>query len=354
MVELALCAKRKKNRDKENAAIWICRLQVGVVVLSVHRAKKIKMGQAFQGPRADEEEGVVMEQEADVVVVGAGIVGCASAYYLARRGLRVVVFEQGETVGEQSRKNWGFVRQQGRDPAEVPLMMASNRIWRELEHELEADIEWVPGGNLAVAATSERMELFEQWLDVAREFGLDTRLLTFREMAALVPGIRGEWVGGMYTASDGHAEPGKANDALYRAALAHGARVHTRCAVRKILTHGGTVSGVVTERGEVRTTHVVCAAGAWSSRLVRPLSLALPQRRVRGTVARTTAGPPVTKAGVWAPTVAFRQRQDGTFDIAAGGVADYDVTLESLRHLRLFLPNYWKNRELFRLNIENY
>ena len=264
---------------------------------------------------------------------------------------QVVVFEQGETVGEQSRKNWGFVRQQGRDPAEVPLMIASNRIWRELEHELEADIEWVQGGNLAVAATRERMELFEQWLEVAREFGLDTRLLTFREMAALVPGIQGEWVGGMYTASDGHAEPGKATDALYRAALARGARVHTRCAVRKILTHGGTVSGVVTERGEVRTTHVVCAAGAWSSRLVRPLGLALPQRRVRGTVARTTAGPPVTKAGVWAPTVAFRQRQDGTFDIAAGGAADYDVTFESLRHLRLFLPNYWKNRKLFRLNI---
>ncbi len=101
----------------------------------------------------------------------------------------------------------------------------------------------------------------------------------------------------------------------------------------------------------MRTTHLVCAAGACSSRLVRPLGLALPQRRVRGTVARTTAGPPVSKAGVWAPTVAFRQRQDGTFDIAAGGASDYDVTLESLRHLRLFLPNYWKNRKLFRLNI---
>ncbi len=52
--------------------------------------------------------------EADVVVIGAGIVGCASAYYLARRGLRVTLLEQGDTIGEQSRKNWGFVRQQGR------------------------------------------------------------------------------------------------------------------------------------------------------------------------------------------------------------------------------------------------
>lgn len=72
-----------------------------------------------------------MQRGADVVVVGAGIVGCASAYYLARRGVQVMVLEQGKTIGEQSRKNWGFVRQQGRDPAEVPLMMAANRLWRE-------------------------------------------------------------------------------------------------------------------------------------------------------------------------------------------------------------------------------
>jgi glycine/D-amino acid oxidase-like deaminating enzyme len=292
-----------------------------------------------------------MEHEAEVVVVGAGIVGCACAYYLARRGVQVVLLEQGDTVGEQSRKNWGFVRQQGRDPAEVPLVMASNRIWRELEQELGTDIEWVQGGNLALAATGERMALFEQWLDVAREFGLDTRLVTAKEVAALVPGIQGEWVGGMYTPSDGHAEPDKATDALSGAAAAHGARVYTSCAVQAILTHDGAVSEIVTERGNVQTSYVVCAAGAWSSRLVQPLGLTLPQRWVRGTVARTTPAPPVTTAGVWAPTVSFRQRQDGTFNIAAGGAADHDVTFESLRNLRLFLPNYWKNRHLFRFRV---
>ena len=65
----------------------------------------------------------IMEREADVVIVGAGIVGCATAYHLARRGVRVVVVERGRVAGEQSRKNWGFVRQQGRDPLEVPLVI---------------------------------------------------------------------------------------------------------------------------------------------------------------------------------------------------------------------------------------
>ena len=68
-----------------------------------------------------------MERDADVVVVGAGIVGCATAYFLARRGARVVVVERGAVPGEQSRKNWGFVRQQGRDPLEMPLVIEANR-----------------------------------------------------------------------------------------------------------------------------------------------------------------------------------------------------------------------------------
>ena len=106
-----------------------------------------------------------------------------------------------------------------------------------------------------------------------------------------------------------------------------------------------------TESGPVRARTVVCAAGAWSARLIRPLGLRLPQRWVRGTVARTTPAPPLTRAGVWGPAVSFRQRRDGTLNIAAGGAADHDVTLDSLRHARLFLPNYWKNRKLFRFHV---
>ncbi len=288
-----------------------------------------------------------LEPETDVVVIGAGIVGCASAYYLARRGLRVTLLEQGDSAGEQSRKNWGFVRQQGRDPAEVPLMMESNRIWREMETEFEADIEWTQGGNLALAANEDRLALFEEWLDVAREHNLDTRLLTAREIAEVLPGIEGTWLGGLYTPSDGHADPAKTTDAMLRAAERFGANIQTGCAVQRILTQDNNVRGVSTTRGDIRARYVVCAAGGWSSRLVRSLGISLPQRWVRATVARTTSAPPITDAGVWAPTVSFRQRRDGTFTIAAGGAADHDLTLESLRHIGLFLPNYWRNRNLF-------
>jgi glycine/D-amino acid oxidase-like deaminating enzyme len=289
--------------------------------------------------------------DADVVVVGAGIVGCASAYYLARRGVRVVVVERGTLPGEQSRKNWGFVRQQGRDPTEMPLVMEANRMWRGLERELGADLEWVAGGNLALAADEARMARFEAWLPVAREFGLETRLLRARDLTAVVPGLAGAWAGGMHTPGDGHADPEKATDAFARAARAHGATLHVGCAVQSVTTRAGAISGVVTERGEVRAPWVVCAAGAWSSRLVRTLGVRLPQRWVRGTVARTTPAPAVSACAVWGPGVAFRQRRDGAFTIAAGGALDHDVTLDSLRQLRFFLPNFWKNKALFRFHV---
>jgi len=96
---------------------------------------------------------------------------------------------------------------------------------------------------------------------------------------------------------------------------------------------------------------VVCAAGAWSARLARTLGLDLPQRWVRGTVARTTPVPAVSACAVWAPGVAFRQCRDGSFTIAAGGALDHDVTLDSLRQLRFFLPNFWKNKALFRFHV---
>jgi glycine/D-amino acid oxidase-like deaminating enzyme len=155
----------------------------------------------------------------------------------------------------------------------------------------------------------------------------------------------------MHTPGDGHADPEKTTDAFARAAVAHGAILHLECAVQGISTHAGAVRGVVTERGEIRTPWVVCAAGAWSSRLARTLGIAVPQRWVRGTVARTTAAPPVTACAVWGPGVAFRQRRDGSFNIAAGGALDHDVTLDSLRQVRFFLPNYWKNKSLFRFHV---
>ena len=215
-------------------------------------------------------------RSADVVVVGGGIVGCAAAYYLAKRGVSVVVCEKGDVGLEQSSRNWGFVRQQGRDVAELPLMMECNRIWQGLEEELEADLEWIQGGNLALAYDRERLGLIEKWLPLAKEHGLETRLLTAQQLQKLVPAAKSKLLGAMFTPSDGQAEPQKVCPAFQRAAQSRGARFITGCAVQKIELQNEAVSGVYTEQGHIRAPTVVCAAGAWSTRLVRPLGVRLP------------------------------------------------------------------------------
>lgn len=293
------------------------------------------------------------EPRADVAVVGGGIVGLACAYALARRGLRVALFEKGRLGGEQSSRNWGFVRQQGRDPVETPLMAASNRLWRGLEAELSADVEWEQGGNLALAATEADLARYENAAAVCRQFGIKTDLLTREAVARLVPGLEGPYLAGLYTDSDGQADPVKATLAFARAAERHGARLHACCAVEGLTTRNGRIAGVVTEQGEVEAAHVVCAAGAHATRLARMVGLPLPQRMVRSTVALTAPLPAITKTAVWGLGVAFRQARGGGMVLgrASAGSAIHDLTLDSFRHLRLFLPMYLENREFLRMRV---
>ncbi|MEW5991065.1 MAG: FAD-binding oxidoreductase [Chloroflexota bacterium] len=287
-----------------------------------------------------------------VAIVGGGIMGAAIAYELARKGRSVVLLEKGLVAGEQSGRNWGWCRQQARDEDELPLMIESLRRWAALEAELGADFEWTQEGNLAITTFPARLGFFRSWIELARVSNLDTRLVDEAEIKARLPGLSGSWLGGMFTASDGHAEPAPATRAIAAGAVAHGAVVVEGCAVDRILAGGGRVTGVETERGVIRAETVVCAAGVWSARLLRPLGVDLPIRIVHTSVARTLPVDPLTRLGVaYHPVVSFRQRRSGVLYMAAGGWSDYDITLDSFSHLRQFLPNYVKNRKMIRVHL---
>ena len=289
---------------------------------------------------------------ADAVVIGAGIAGCATAYYLSKKGLNVVVVDKGQVGDEQSSRAWGFVRQQARTARELPLMIAGAIVWQEMERELGADVEWNQGGSLTLAGDEEILGRIRAWLKVGEQFGIETRFLTNEDVKELLPAMRGEWLGAMYTPSDGHAQPNKATNAIAIGAREHGALFRTMEAVEGIEVTDGRVSAVVTERDRIVTRNVVCAAGAWSHKVAGMVGLALPYRMVRASVGQTNPTDHVTDMAVIGPRIAFRQRPSGEVYIAPGpGGTDYDVDLDSFKHIRLFMPNFRRNREMFRVHV---
>ena len=290
-------------------------------------------------------------QQADVVIAGAGIMGCAAAYYLARRGLSVVVLDKSRIAGQQSSRAWGFVRQQGREAAEVPLMMASIPLWKELESELNFDLEWRQGGCLYVASDEEDWAAYRQWTDVARQHGLDTRTLDRKQIDTIVAGMQGPALGGLYTPSDGQAEPRRAAAAFAARAVEAGARFFEGCGVVGVERKAGAIAGVVTERGTVRTSRFICAAGASSWKLLKMLGLELPQQVVRGTCSRTNPLPPITAATFWGHGLGVRQRANGVINLADDMQVDVDMTLGHFRALKWFLPELWKQREKFSFHL---
>ena len=278
-------------------------------------------------------------ESADVVIIGGGILGVSTAWFLAQDGVHVVVCEKGHIAGEQSGRNWGWIRKQGRDVRELPMAIESHRIWKSFEEETGEDAGYAEGGCFYLASTEKAVERYERWLPTAREFELDTRVIHSDELASHFENTTEKWPGALYTPSDGRAEPHKATMAIARVADRLGATVLTGCAVRGIETDAGNVSSVVTEHGTIRTSTVLCAAGAWSSLFCRSLGIDLPQLKVKGTVARTAPGPKILDGQCFDRRVAIRRRQDGGYTVGHGnGGLLHPITPSTFRYARKFLP----------------
>ena len=287
----------------------------------------------------------------DVVIVGGGIVGCAAAYFLARAGVAVLLCEKGRIAGEQSGRNWGWVRQQGRSPIELPLMINSLRIWQSFRHELQEDLGFAQGGSLYLAASARQLESFGAWLAVARAHGLDTRLLSAHELGSILRSTPHRWAGALHTASDARAEPHRATPAIARGAARAGARVVSGCAVRGLSRTNGCVDAVVTEHGAVRTSAVVCAGGAWTSLFCRSIDVPVPQLLVKGTVVRTAPAPDILPGEAWSDEVAIRRRQDGGYTVARGSALEHALVPATFRFMTKFLPAFRQEHGAVRVRL---
>lgn len=280
---------------------------------------------------------------ADVVIIGGGVIGVFSALYLARAGQRVVLIEKGRVAGEQSSRNWGWIRQHGRDRAELPIMMEANRLWGEVDQETGGKTGFKRAGVCYLASSEKKLASRESWLEIAREHQLDTRMLSKAEVNDLIDrsGANGEahqWVGASYTPSDARAEAWQAVPAIAELAEHEGVTIIEDCAARTLDESGGTIAGVHTEQGYIECEQVVLAAGAWSSVFAKRHGINIPQLSVRSTVCQTDELPDVFGGNAADEKIAFRRREDGGYNLAGGANHDLFVGPDAFRHFFKYLP----------------
>jgi len=283
-----------------------------------------------------------LPESADIAIIGGGIIGCSAAYYLARRGLSVVLVEKGHIAGEQSSRNWGWVRQQGRAEAEMALSRESLRLWSELQAESPNDLGFRHAGVLYVTETEDDMERWRKWQQTARKYQIESRLLDADEAKELTPGCTIPWIGGLYTENDGRAEPALAAPAIAEMAREKGAVILQRCAARGLELTEKRVSGLVTEKGTVKTEKVICAGGAWAALFCRRHGLKVPILGVRATAMRTQEALSVTEGMIGTAPFCIRRRTDGGYTVAKRSPLRFDLTPEAFRHMAAFWPAFLK------------
>ena len=274
----------------------------------------------------------------DVVVIGGGIIGVSTVLALAEKGISAALCEKGRIGGEQSSRNWGWCRTMGRDPREIPLSIEAQRIWRGLDRRLGIDTGYRQSGIVYLCEGPADIARHEAWLEHAKLYQLDSRMLGTAEVDAVLPGSARRWPAALYTASDGRAEPQRAAPAIARAARERGAAILTGCAVRGLDRQGGRIAGVVTEKGRIACDSVVLAGGAWSRLFCGNSGFDLPQMKVLGSVLRTQPLEGLPETAAAASDFAFRKRADGGYTISQRAAVS-DITPDSFRLFLDFLPN---------------
>jgi glycine oxidase len=263
-----------------------------------------------------------MNETADAIVVGGGVIGCAVAYYLSTFGVRPLLLERGALAAEASGANAGMVSaSSGLAGRTLDYSRKSMELLARDAEELGRPVEFVRQGRLMLALTPEHLAEMHAFAIGLSRGGLDARLLSGDDARALDPTLGPAILGAVYIPEDGHVNPFLLTHAYASGAKRRGAIIRQGVQVTRIEVSKGRVTGVSTRSGRVEAPLVIVAAGAWSPSLLAPLGIALPISPGRGQMLATVAIPPLTARVLRSPVVGLRQDVRG--HVIIGSTVEY-------------------------------
>lgn len=211
-----------------------------------------------------------MSNNAEVVVIGGGIIGCAISYYLAKRGVSVICLEGSDHIGNGgSSRNGGGVRQSGRDPRELPLVMYGiKNFWPTLSEELEVDCEYHQDGNLRLGKNEKHRQILQGLTDRAVAVGLDVKMIDGDEVRRINPYLSDEVTCASWCPTDGHANPLTTTLGYYKTARKLGVHFITGEKVVELKKVKGALRKVICASGNVYEGETVVLAAGYESRAI--------------------------------------------------------------------------------------
>lgn len=219
-----------------------------------------------------------MSNQAEVVIIGGGVIGCAAAYELAKKKVSVIVLDKDDSIGNGgSSRNGGGVRQSGRDPRELPLAMyAVKNLWPTLSEELDINVEYHKEGNLRLGKTERHLEILQGLTDRATALGLDVKMIDGKEVREINPYLSDEVIGASWCPTDGHANPLLTTLGYYRKARALGVKFYTGEEVVAIKKIKGVARQVITKKNVFEGEKIILASGYESRAIAATVGIDVP------------------------------------------------------------------------------
>src|SRR5215510_5048766 len=265
---------------------------------------------------------------ADVVIIGGGVTGLSSGYWLAKAGLDVVVVEKGIVGWEASGRNGGISSRRGDEPPVVPLAQEACGLWPAMDEELGYPTEWVGRGGLSLAMTEERraylLEARSRW----DALGIPARWVDPKEIRELAPSVSEHIRGGVFVPGAGHANPQRTAQAFAWAIRDRGGRIYQQTAVTGIQVSNDKVIAVGTSRGPIATETVVSCAGPQTAHIGRMVGVDIPVAPARVEIIATAPLPPLFEVYVSGHGLYGRQTLRGNLIFGGGPHEWTDVALD--------------------------